>query len=253
MYKFAPALLIALLLCGFGYGRDSRPAVLPQPVAMDMTQATIDMYINGTVKAPYWVTVHKDPKVGQYWETAMTMYGATTTSRWQVASVDGDSAVIENQMKMDSQFATSDYVVAYKVNLKAEAGEVNVTKAWIGRPEKEGTEVKIMDKPAPQPKDPSDNASFETAEEEFKDMELAGKKWSGKKITMSGRGWSSTSWVATDGWFGGVIKTEAAGTVNELKATGDDAKALLTLPKDKEEKKDDNKDDKEEKKDDKDK
>jgi hypothetical protein len=262
MTKLTPlALLLALLLCGFGPGKEGEePEPKPETEeeeeaggAMDMSQSTIDMYVNGTIKASYWVVVHKDPKAGQYWETFYEAYGTKTTNRWQVASVDGDTAVVENQMKMNSAYAKSNYVLAYEVNLKAEQPkdggkiEANVTKAWIGLPGKEGKEIKVMEVPEPVAGG-APAAKVEMNEEEFKDLELGGGKWSGKKMTMKGDGWEYTAWTADKGWFGGVIKTETSGMTIALKAFGEDSKALLELPEEKEaDKTDEKKDEKEEK------
>jgi hypothetical protein len=240
--------LMILLLCGFKLGSGGAPS-LAGPV--DGTDAVLKAYKEGTNKVPYWVVVHADPKAGQYWETSCEVGGGVTTTRWQVASVDGTTAIIEQQSKVESKYFISDHALAFKVDLNVKAGEVNVTKAWAGRPGKQAFEVQVMEKPAAQPENPSDNPGYELVEEDFKDLELAGKKWSGKKSTYKGRGWESSSWVATGGWFGGVLKTQVGEVVTELKKTGDDAEALLTLPKEKEEKdekKDEKKEDKKEEK-----
>lgn len=192
---------------------------------MDSSDSTIDMYKNGTIKAQYWVGVHADPAAGQYWETGSEAYGTKTTQRWQVAKVDGGTAIIEWQMKTDSEYAKSDYVIAFEVDLGVTtAGDVNVKKAWIGKPGEAGAEIQIMEKPEATC---GGTANYEMTEEAFSDVEIAGKKWSGKLITMKGEGWESKSWNADGGYFGGVIKTEAAGMVTELKASGDDATPLL--------------------------
>ena len=240
MYKLTPlALLIALMLCGFGpSGEGKEPE--PEPEAeedsnvMDSSDMTIDMYIDGTIKASYWITVHADPKAGQYWQTEMEAYGTKSTTRWQVASVDGDTAIIENQMKSSGEYAKSDYVLAYKIDLKAAMGDVNVTKAWIGKPGKEAKEIKVMEKPEPMA-DGGAAGDYKMVTEDFNNLEIAGGKWSGKLTTITGDGWESKMWVADNGWFGGAVKMESAGMVNELKAFGEDAKALLKMPKDEKE------------------
>jgi hypothetical protein len=258
MTKLTPlALLLALILCGFGPGKEGEdPAPRPETEeeeeaegVTDSTQTTIDMYVNGTIKAMYWVTVHDDPKAGQYWETFYDAYGMKTTNRWQVTSVEGETATVENQMKMSSEYMKSNYVIAYQVDLtsklpkEGEKLKPNVTKAWIGRPGKEGKEIEVMEMPEPVT-DGGAEAKYETKEEEFKDLEVGGGKWSGKKMTMKGDGWEFTSWTATNGWFGGVIKTETSGMTIELKAFGEDAKAMLELPKKEEGDKPEEKDEK---------
>lgn len=193
---------------------------------MDGSQGTIDMYVNGTIEASYWIQVHADPKPGQYWETGSEAYGNVMTYRWQVAVVDGSTAVIEQQSKMDSEYMVSDYVIAYEVNLDAGEGEANVTKAWIGKPGEKPAEIKVMAKPEPTCGG-CGTTDYEMTEEDFSGVELGGGTWSGKLVTIKGDGWESKSWTATDGWFGGLIKTEAGGMVTELKAFGDDATPLL--------------------------
>src|SRR5690606_13959234 len=105
--------------------------------------------------------------------------------------IDGEVAVIESQNKIDSEFMISNYVLAYQVNLKAAEGEANVIKAWIGHPGKEATEIKVMQKPEAAGDEGDDGGSvdYEMTEEDFKDLELAGRKWSGKLHSVSGEGW----------------------------------------------------------------
>ena len=64
MLKLTPLGLVLALLLG---------AQTTHAQKMDSTDSTIDMYVNGTMKASYWVAVHKDPKAGQYWETEMKL------------------------------------------------------------------------------------------------------------------------------------------------------------------------------------
>jgi len=193
--------------------------------AMDTSDSTIDMYKNGTIKAQWWVNVHADAAKGQYWETSSEAYGTTTTQRWQVANVDGGTAIIEWQMKTDSQYAKSNYIIAFEVDLGVTtAGDVNVKKAWIGKPGEAGAEIQIMEKPEATC---GGTASYEMTEEDFSGVNIAGKDWSGKLVTMKGEGWESKSWNAEGGYFGGVIKTEASGMVTELSAFGTDAEPLL--------------------------
>jgi hypothetical protein len=191
----------------------------------DSSDGTIDMYKNGTIKASFWITVHAEPATGQYWETSSEAYGTKTTNRWQIANVDGTTVIVENQMKMDSEYAMSDYVIAYEVDTSVAMGEVNVKKAWIGKPGEAGTEIQVMEKPEPVADGTTTN--YESTTEDFTDVEMAGGKWSGKLTTTKGDGWESKVWVADNGWFGGVIKTEASGMVTQLTAFGTDAKPLL--------------------------
>ena len=187
---------------------------------MDSTQSTIDMYLNGTMKASYWVQVHEGAAPGQYWETSMEMSGMVMTNRWQVAAQDGDTVVVENQMKMDSEYAESDYVVAYQVDTTKGMGEANVTAAWIGKPGEKGQEIEVMEVPEAT----CGGCAGEAPEtEEFSGVELAGGTWEGT-IYISG---GSKTWMASNGWFNGMIKSEAGGSVTELTAFGEDAEPLL--------------------------
>jgi hypothetical protein len=227
MYRFAPvAVLLVMLFCGFGPGEpDEAPKPEKEDERVDTSDTMIDMYTNGNMKVSYWVSVHKDPKVGQYWETAGDAYGMTTTNRWQVTKVEGTQAVVEWQMKIDSEYMVSNYVIGYLVDLEAELPKANVTKAWIGKPGKSTESVEVMEV--------VDNtgggeANYETTEEEFTDLELAGEKWSGTLMTFESDGGTYKTWTSESGWFGGILKTESNGTViAELKKKGDDAKPLL--------------------------
>ena len=223
--------LMVLAACGGGGGGDGGcgggcGSSCGGSNKMDGSQGTIDMYVNGTIKASYWVTVHKDAATGQYWETSSEAYGTKTTNRWQIANLDGNTAIVENQTKMDSEYMMSDYVIAYEVDLSVAMGEVNVKKAWIGKPGEAGKEIQVMEKPEPVA-DGTTTTNYEMTEEAFTDVEMAGGKWSGKLVTIKGDGWESKSWTGDNGWFGGVIKTEAGGMVTALSAFGTDAKPLL--------------------------
>ncbi|MBZ0136041.1 MAG: hypothetical protein K8I27_06675 [Planctomycetes bacterium] len=188
---------------------------------MDSSQSTIDMYVNGTIKASYWVQVHEGAEAGQYWETTMKMAGdMTMTSRWQVAAKDGDTVVVENQNKMDGPYMVSDYVLAYQVDTSKGMGEVNVTAAWIGKPGEKGQAIEIMEKPEPTC---GGCAGEQPETEDFSGVELAGGTWEGT-IYISG---ASKTWMASNGWFNGMIKMESGDTVNELTAFGTDAEPLL--------------------------
>ena len=194
---------------------------------MDSSQMMIDNYVNGTVKAQYWVMVHADPAGGQYWETSGEAYGTTSTQRWNVAKVDGDMAVIEWQMKSDSEYAMSDYVLAFQVDLTVAMGEVNVQKAWIGKPGEAGAEIEVMAKPEPVACGAA-TSDYEITNEDFTDVEMAGGKWSGTLQTIKGEGFEMKTWTASNGWFNGVIKTEMNGaTSSELTAFGDDGTPIL--------------------------
>jgi hypothetical protein len=206
-----------------------KPADEPQPGpnAMDTSDQTMDMYKSGTMQAMYWVRLHKDLKAGQYWETWMEAHGTTFMNRWQVASIDGDEAVVENRNRMVSEFMVSDYVVAYRVNLKAKDEAANVKKAWIAKPGEEPYEITIMEVPESVREGNDAPGGEEVKEEKFEDLEVAGKKWSGTLYTTEHAKW----WEADDGWFTGMVRMDSSGMITELKRFGDDAKPLLKWPK----------------------
>ncbi|MCA8912873.1 MAG: hypothetical protein KDB82_14310 [Planctomycetes bacterium] len=192
---------------------------------MDNSQSTIDMYVNGTQKAMYWVTVHENPEAGQYWETSSDMSGMKMTTHWQVSKVDGNTAIIEQEQMMDSEYMVSDYVIAYKVDLSVEAGGVNVTAAWVGKPGEDGTAIEVMEMPeatcggcAPE---------VESTTEDFSDLALADGTWAGKVTTTNMNGTESKVWMADNGWFGGMVKMQSGDYVTELTKYGTDAEPLL--------------------------
>jgi hypothetical protein len=186
---------------------------------MDNTEATVNMYLDGTMQASYWIQVHADPQVGQYWETSMDAHGTLMTNRWQVSAIDGDHAIIEHLNEMDSDFMESSYVIAYRVDLTAGDYEPNVLQAWIGIKGEAGEEISIMDVPEAT----GNGEGVAPDEESFSDVEIAGKAWSGTKYTTEHATW----WQADDAWFNGQIKMDASGMVTELTAFGDDAEPLL--------------------------
>lgn len=184
----------------------------------DMTQ----MMIDNIKEATHTVVVHADPVAGQYWETSMEAYGNTTTTRWQVSKVDGSTAIIEHRTTTKGA-ASSDYVMAYQVDLSKGMGEPNVTKAWIGKPGEAGKELTIM----AVAEAGCGGTMPESTVEDFSNVEMGGGTWSGKCTTMKGEGWESKSWVADNGWFGGMIKMETSGMVTQLTAFGTDATPVL--------------------------
>ncbi|MHC4841194.1 MAG: hypothetical protein ACYTDT_09605 [Planctomycetota bacterium] len=182
----------------------------------DSSQMTLD----ALTEATYWVQVHADPVAGQYWETEMEMSGMLMTTRWQVTKVDGDTAIVENQMKMDSEYMVSDYVLAYEVNLAAGEGEANVTKAWKGLPGEAGTEMDIMAKPEPV----CGGCAPEQETEEFTGFEAAGGTFEGTIYITE----YAKTWMASNGWFNGMVKMEAGGNTSLLTAMGEDAEGILS-------------------------
>lgn len=171
------------------------------------TDMIVDMYVSGKMKASYYAGVHKDPVAGQYWVTKSTSrFGESEhimTTAWQVAKVVGTKVIVENDPGQG-------YVLAYEVDTTKKADEHdNVTRAWIGKPGKapKAIEVMVMPKPdadeggveAPQP---------EPVTEDFSGLKLAGGVWSGKKTSFKMDNYTSTTWIADKGWFGGMVKLE---------------------------------------------
>lgn len=198
------------------------PSATKQPAANDLSQ----MILDSMTVAAYIVLIHEDPEIGQYWETEMEMYGkAISTTRWQVVSVDGDTAIIENLNKSDAEYGSWEYVIAYEIDLSVEDGKANVTKAWKGLPGEAGTELEIMEEVTPEEDDES--PEIETEEEDFTDLELAGVKFSGKIVSTDTAGNTSKVWTADNGWFNKMVKMEINDMTMELVEIGDDCEPLL--------------------------
>jgi hypothetical protein len=208
--------VIALAACGSTGGGDGGGC--GGGGGSDMTDTMVD----NVKEATHTIGIHANAEAGQYWETSSEAYGTTTTMRWQVSKVEGSSAIVEMRMTAKGP-ASYDYVTAYEVDTSKGQGEPNVTKAWVGKPGEAGKEIAVM---AVQ-SGGCNTANYEKSEEDFADVEMAGGKWSGKIVTMKGEGWESKSWMAENGWFGGVIKTEAGGMVTSLTAFGTDASPIL--------------------------
>ncbi|MCA8916712.1 MAG: hypothetical protein KDB90_15070 [Planctomycetes bacterium] len=225
-FRFLP--LVCLLLLGFAPD-DERPAL---PVT-DTTDATIKAYTEGESRAPYFVQLHDKPVAGQFWETGSDSYDIDSSTRWQVSKLDGRVAIVEQQLKVDAEMFKSDYVLAYRVNLDAEAGTPNVTKAWIGKPGEDPTEITVQEAPADieQPKDKPAEDLDETIED-FAAIKLGGGTWAGKLYTRVYGKEISQVWIASEGWFGGIIKVTAGDYTNQLRAFGTDAEPILKLPAD---------------------
>ncbi len=239
--RILPTMVVVSLLLLCGLGRLSAEPKAPAPKAdsdpTDLTQVMID----NTFQVQYFLMLQTNPKAGQYWERTMEAHGAKCVWRWQVTSVKDDIAIVEHRTHNSSEHMKYDYTIAYQVDLTKKAEEANVTKAWIGPTGDSAKEIKVMKVPARPNSIPP--AKHDKKEESFADLKLAGKTWKGTKVTLSGDGWESATWTATDGWFDCIVKSELVGTTTQLSAVGTDAKALLKLPETgavrKEEKKED--------------
>ncbi|MCB9893528.1 MAG: hypothetical protein H6839_03665 [Planctomycetes bacterium] len=222
-FRFLP--LVCLLLLGFAPD-DERPEL---PVT-DTTDATIKAYKDGESKAPYFVQLHDKPAVGQFWETGSDSYDIDTSTRWQVSKLDGQTAIIEQQLKVDADMFKSDYVIAYRVRLDAGEGKPNVSKAWIGKPGEDPAEITVQEAP-PDTEVPEEKPAEDLDEtiEDFAAMKLGGGTWAGKLYTRVYGKEISQIWIASEGWFGGVIKLTAGDYTNQLRSFGSDAEPILKL------------------------
>ncbi|MBX3475963.1 MAG: WD40 repeat domain-containing protein [Planctomycetes bacterium] len=213
-------LLSACLLSAFWFTQED-DAIAP----LDTTGSTIKRYTEGESRAPSFVLLHEKPVSGQYWETGSDSHGMTSSVRWQVTSIQGDLALIEQRITMKADTSHSDFVLAYRVNLKAEAGKGNVTAAWIGRPKQAPQRVKVIDAVPPAA------AELEDKGEDFDGLELAGSVWRGKLYTRKSNDLTLRRWVAEGGWFDSTVKTTAGDYLNLLKACGGDGDPIMLWPK----------------------
>lgn len=223
-YTTLLALLVLPVLCGF---QDEKPPAPALPVK-DTTDETIKAYIDGKSLAPYAIPLHDSPKAGQYWETGSDSYEIESSTRRQVSRLDGDFALVEQRLKLSSEMFKSDYVIAYRVNLKPEKGKPQITRAWIGKPGEKPKLIKVREmpvQPAETPREDKDEG------EEFKDLELAGATWKGRLYTHEFDDMTTKLWVAEGGYFDAIIKTTAGDDyLEDLRAFGSDAEPLLQWP-----------------------
>lgn len=219
------ALLCLPLLCGFG---DAEPEPAPPPPVKDTTDDTIQAYLDGKSLAPWAIPLHDSPKAGQYWETGSDSYEIESSTRRQVSRVDGDFALVEQRLKLSSEMFKSDYVIAYRVNLKPEKGKPQVTRAWIGKPGEKPKLIKVREMPpakAVAPEEKQDEG------EAFKDLELAGATWKGRLYTRKIEDETTKLWVAEGGWFDAIIKTTVGEDyLEQLQAFGHDGEPILQWP-----------------------
>lgn len=216
---------------------ESKDADDDEKIDDTMADMMLEMYENGSIKVPYAVALHDKPKEGQFWKTQMvTNFGGVeskTSDLWQVVKMVGKQAIVENRTSYGG------VVLAYQVDTTVVSDEIwkkgNVLKAWVGKSGQAPKDAQVMDKPEfdegtlPQEAPMSDSNS-----EDFKDLELAGGKWSGKKTSLKmsdGGGYASAIWTADNGWFNKIVKMEVTmegGTITqELVKYGSKGKALL--------------------------
>lgn len=247
--KYVPVLLLACVAC-FG---STACVGLTHEEAQDKL---IARYTEGDwFRAPSFIPVHANPAVGQYWQTTTTVGKTRFVRTRQIVKVEKDYVIVEDRTTYrtldDSRAPDVAYhdnpvpgmVLAYKVDTQKGAKEAlnhgNVIQAWIGKPGDRPRRIKnIMDPPYPAPEAASDANSPRLAYsvvsrgEPFTET-LAGKIWTGKKVTslfgsadLAAMG--GAEWRADDGWFGGVIRSiDTSGALEELSALGDDGEPWL--------------------------
>lgn len=186
-----------------------------------MADIMLKQYTDGTQKAMYAVALHADAKAGQFWVTkTVSDFGGAkseSTDKWQVGAVTPDGVVVEN---FNGAYGI---VLAYLVDASVSKEDMwkkgNVKKAWAGKPGEAGTEIKVMEVPAPaDTTGPAPEKNYTDKTEDFKDVEIAGGKWSGKMywLKMNDGSVETSTWTADNGWFNGLVKMEskmAAGTM----------------------------------------
>lgn len=220
MLKCLPVLLV-FVLCGFTQEAEPEP---PPPVT-DTTDGTIKRYKDGESLAADFVTLHTDPKAGQYWETGSDSDGITSSTRWQITKIKGDIALVERRMTVKAELFKSDYVLAYRVNLKAEAGKPNVTRAWVGKLDEAPTKIKVRESKAVPAKAEGDEKG-----EAFDGLELAGGVWHGKLYSREFEDMTVSLWIAEGGWFDAIVQTKAGDFRELLKQYGGDGDPMMFWP-----------------------
>lgn len=196
------------------------------------TDLVIEMYRSGKQKVMWGVGIHAEPKAGQFWTLKTTTKAAGTNTeseeRWSVVKVEGSRALVEYFS------STHKLCLAYWLDTSVKTEDIfktgNVKRAWIGKKGGEPVECQIKPVPKGAPKSAKSDDK-DTVVEDFKDLELAGTKWSGKTSTRSSKSGDTIVWIADSGWFGQPLKTESkmfgAEVKTELSACGTDGEAWL--------------------------
>lgn len=227
------ALLALPLLLTTALAQEAPKAEAPKEfkpsASSPQTDLILRMFKTGKQKLHFWCHVHADAKVGQQWVIRSTTTAGTINNEfftaWQVVKVDGDLAIVEYDNGRG-------FIAAFEVDLTKKPADIaNVKRAWVAKAGEtpEAATVAETPKAAPEAKDkPAEDAP---KPEEFKDLELAGQKWSGVINTSKTAAWETKSWFVEGAWFGGVIKTSTtsgkAQSATELHSTSTTAKAWL--------------------------
>lgn len=203
----------------------------------ELAEMMLKMYAEGEMKVMYAVALHAYPKAGQLWKTTTISkfgdYEQKASELWQVSKVEGKQALVENR---NSSYGI---IIAYLVDTTVTGDEIwkkgNVRKAWVGKKSEAPKEAEVMEvyKPEGGEEAQPPEKNYAETSEAFKDLEIAGRKWSGKKTTMkmNDGSFENTIWTAENGWFSGVLKMDykmESGTMTqELTRVSSSAKPLL--------------------------
>lgn len=201
-------------------GSDTSKNDSGKTAAPDMSDTMIKMHLDGQMKASYWVALHDSVSVGQLWEVSSDFGAGESVSAWQVVKMSGKGEfIIENNTGQG-------YVLAYRVDAWADAGQPNVKEAWIGKPGEEPKTIKVMEfKPAEGTAKPVESKARVTVDK-FSDVKLGGKVFSGDVTTVEDGGNTTKTWLADNGWFNRVIRMDMNGkNVMTLKKAHFDEKA----------------------------
>jgi hypothetical protein len=209
-------MILAVAACGGGGGGGSSDGGSGDGGSgcNPMADMMVKSYKDGQAKAMYAVQLHADAKAGQYWITkTVSDYGGAKsemTDKWQVAAVSPDGVVVENFM------GTYGIVLAYLVDPSVSKEDMwkkgNVKKAWVGKPGEAPAEITVMEVPKPaDTTGPAPEKNYTNGEEKFTDVEMGGGKWSGTKtwMKMNDGSMESSTWMADNAWFNGMIKMES--------------------------------------------
>lgn len=218
------------LLCAFSDGdpAEDEPEfrkVFPQK---DTTADIIKGYTEGDKLGPDFIELHDDPKAGQYWELFSDSLDIETTVRRQLSRVDGEYALVERRMTTTAEMFKSDYVLAFRVSLKAEAGKPNIDRAWIGKPGEVPTLINVRERKVALPSGGEVRKGIL-----FEGLELAGNIWRGEQFISAADEMTTSIWVAEGGYFDCIVKTTVDDDyLDQLSAYGGDADDQLVWPED---------------------
>lgn len=169
----------------------------------DIAAMMIQQYIDGNQKASPWIALHETVNVGQQWHVESDFGQGASVDKWQVVAKPGKSEFIVEHLSGQG------VVIAYQVDAWAEAGQANVKSAWIGKEGEEPEEITVAE---------WKKGTGEAAEapgivvrEDYKDIEMAGKKFSGELSNIKDGGNTTKIWMASNGWFNKLIRMDYNG------------------------------------------